>query len=109
MIMLLKVLVLQYSVQYNVSMCTTNNMSDLIYMSQVGKRVWKRDNGVWNLCNIWYIWHRCQQMCRQTMVVLPHMHSGFPTKIMEQMIVTSLYDIMRFSHVTEGGHYKKRV
>ena len=71
-------------------------------------RVQKRDDEVRNLCNIWYIWHGCQQMCRQTMAVLPCMHSGFPTKIMEQMIMTSLYDVMRFSHVTEGGNYKRR-
>ena len=41
------------------------------------------------------------------MAVLPCMHSGFPAKIMEQMIVMSLYDVMRFSHVTEGGNYKR--
>ena len=28
-------------------------------------------------------------VCRQTMVVLLHMHSGFPTKMGEQMIMTS--------------------
>ena len=33
--MLLKVLVVQYPVQYNVSMCTTNNMSDLIYSANI--------------------------------------------------------------------------
>ena len=32
----------------------------------------------------------------------------FPAKIMEQMIVTSLYDVTRFSHATEGGNYKRR-
>ena len=37
------------------------------------------------------------------------MHSAFPTEILEQMIVTSLYDVMRFSHATEGGNYKRRV
>ena len=37
------------------------------------------------------------------------MHSGFPTKIIEQTIVMSLYDVTRFSHVTEGGKYKRRV
>ena len=37
-----------------------------------------------------------------------HMHSGFPTETLEQMIVTSLYDVMRFSHVREGGNYKRR-
>ena len=77
-------------------------------MSQAWKRVWKRDDEVRNLCNIQYIWHGCQWMCRQTMAVLLHMHSGFPAKIIEQMIVTSLYDVTRFSHATEGGKYKRR-
>ena len=36
------------------------------------------------------------------------MHSGFPTKLMEQMIMTSLYDVTRFSHAIEGGKYKRR-
>ena len=45
-------------------------------------------------------------MCRQTMVVLLRMHSGFFTKLMEQMIVMSLYDVMRFSHVIQGGSIK---
>ena len=48
-------------------------------------------------------------MHRQTMVVLLCMCSGFPAKLMEQMIVTSLYDVMRFSHAIEGGKYKRRV
>ena len=52
-------------------------------MSQVQKRVQKRDNEVWTLCNIWDIWHGHQQMHRQTMAVLLHMHSGFPTEILE--------------------------
>ena len=30
------------------------------------------------------------------------------TEILEQTIVTSLYDIMRVSHATEGGNYKRR-
>ena len=25
------------------------------------KRVWKRNDKVWTLCNFWYIWHGCQQ------------------------------------------------
>ena len=33
----------------------------------------------------------------------------FPTEILEQMIVTLLYDVMRFSRATEGGNYKRRV
>ena len=47
-------------------------------------------------------------MRRQIMAVLLYMHSGFPAEILEQMIMTSLYDIMRFSHATEGGNYKRR-
>ena len=49
----------------------------------------------------------CWQICRQTMAVLLHMCSGFPAQILEQMIVTSLHDITRFSHATEGGNYKR--
>ena len=43
------------------------------------------------------------------MAVLPHICSGFPTEILEQIIMMSLYDIMRFSCATEGGNYKRRV
>ena len=71
-------------------------------MSQAWKRVWKGDNKVWTLCNIWDIWRGCQWICRRTMAVLLCMHSGFPTEILEQTIVTSLYDVMRFSHATGG-------
>ena len=35
------------------------------------------------------------------------MRSGFPAKMVEQMFVTSLNDVTRFSHVREGGNYKK--
>ena len=35
------------------------------------------------------------------------MCSGFPTKILEQTIVMSLYDITSVSPVTVGGNYKK--
>ena len=37
------------------------------------------------------------------------MCSGFPAKLMKQMIMTSLYDVMRFSCAIEGGKYKSRV
>ena len=77
-------------------------------VSQAEKRVQKRDNEVRNLCNIQDIWHGCWQMHRQTMVVLLHMCSGFPAEILEQMIVTSLYDITRVSCATVGGNYKRR-
>ena len=76
-------------------------------MSQAQKRVWKRDDEVRTLSNIRDNWHGCQQICRQTMAVLLHMCSGFPTEILEQMIVTSLYDVTRFSRVIEGGNYKR--
>ena len=42
------------------------------------------------------------------MVVLLHMHSGFPAKILEQTIVTSLYDVTRVSCEILGENYKKR-
>ena len=47
-------------------------------------------------------------MCRQIMAVPLCMHSGFPTERLEQMIMTSLYDVMRVSHATVGGNYKRR-
>ena len=77
-------------------------------MSQAWKRVQKRDNEVQNLYNIRDIQLGCWQMHRRIMAVLLCMHSGFPTEILEQMIVTSLYDVMRVSHATVGGNYKRR-
>ena len=47
-------------------------------------------------------------MCRQTMAVLLCMHSGFPTERLEQMIVTSIYDVTRVSRATVGGNFKRR-
>ena len=41
------------------------------------------------------------------MAVLLCMCSGFPAKMVEQTIVTSLNDIMRISHAIEGGNYKR--
>ena len=73
-----------------------------------GKGIWKRDNEVWTLHNILDFWHGCQWMCRQTMVVLLCMHSGFPAERLEQMIVTSLYDVTRVSCATVGRNYKRR-
>ena len=46
-------------------------------------------------------------MCRQIVAVLLCMHSGFSTEILEQTIMTSLYDVARFSHAIEGGNYKR--
>ena len=71
--------------------------------------VWKRDNEVWTFCNIHNIQCGCQWMCRRTMAVLLCMCSGFPTEMLEQTIVTSLYDVTTLSHETEGGNYKRRV
>ena len=31
----------------------------------------------------------------------------FPTEILEQTFMTSPYDVTRFSHVIEGGNYKR--
>ena len=45
-------------------------------------------------------------MCRQTMAVLLHMCSGFPTEILDQMFVMSLYDIKRVSCTIVGGTIK---
>ena len=71
-------------------------------VSQAWKKVWKRYDEVQTLHNIWDNRHGCWQIRRQTMAVLLHMHSGFLTEILEQTIMTSLYDVMRFSHVIEG-------
>ena len=72
------------------------------------KGIQKRDDEVQTLCNIQDFQHGCQWMCRQTVAVPLHMHSGFPTKRLEQMIVMSLYDVTRVSHATVGGNYKRR-
>ena len=37
------------------------------------------------------------------------MCSGFPARRFKQMIMTSLYDVMRISHAVKGGNYKRRV
>ena len=77
-------------------------------VSQAQKRVWKRDDEVRTLHNIQDLWCGCQWICRQTMAVLLQLHSGFPAEILEQTIVTSLYDVMRVSRATVGGNYKRR-
>ena len=41
------------------------------------------------------------------MAVLLCMCHGFLPKMVEQTIVTSLNDVMRISHVIEGGNYKR--
>ena len=47
-------------------------------------------------------------MCRRTIVVLLCMHSGFPTKLIEQKIVTSSDDVMGVLSCDRGGKYKRR-
>ena len=41
------------------------------------------------------------------MAVLLHMCSGFPAKMVEQMIVTSLNDVTRISRAIEEGNCKR--
>ena len=72
-----------------------------------GKGVRKRDEEVWSIHNIWYFWHGCWWMCRWTVAVLLCMHSGFPALRLEQMIVTSLYDVTRISCATVGRELYK--
>ena len=47
-------------------------------------------------------------MHRQTMAFPLHMHSGFPAEKVEQMIVTSFYDITIISHAIGGGKYIRK-
>ena len=77
-------------------------------VSQAQKRDWKRDEEVQSLCNIWGFWCGYQLICRWTMVVPMYMYNSFPAGRLEQMIMTSLYDIMRISHAVKGGNYKRR-
>ena len=53
------------------------------------------------------IWHGHRQVHRQIMAVLLCMHSGFPAKMVEQMFVTSLNDVMRVSCALEAENYKR--
>ena len=53
------------------------------------------------------IWHGHQWVCRQIMVVLLCMCSGFPAKMVQQMFVMSLNDVTSISHALEGGNYKR--
>ena len=76
-------------------------------VSQAWKGIRKRDNEVWTLCNIQGFQCGCQWMCRWTVTVLLCMHNGFPADRLEQMIMTSLYDIMRVSHAIVQGNYKR--
>ena len=42
------------------------------------------------------------------MVIPMCMCSGFPIRRLEQMIMMSLYDVMRICHAVKGGNYKRR-
>ena len=44
-------------------------------------------------------WHGCRQVCRRPLADHLRMCSGFPTKMMEQTIVTSFNDVTRISCV----------
>ena len=85
----------------------------VVYDTRAHRNTWGRvsqaQNRVWNLCHFRFIWHGHWQVCRQTMAVLLHMRSSFPAKLMEQMIVTSLDDVITFSPAIEGEKYKRRV
>ena len=41
------------------------------------------------------------------MAVLLCIHSGFPTKMVEQMIMMSSNDVTRISHAIKGGNYER--
>ena len=63
---------------------------------------WKIDNKVSSFHSNKGFQHGCQCICRQTMVVLMCMCSGFPTGKMEQIIMMSLCDVVRISHAVKG-------
>ena len=79
----------------------------LWHMSQAQKRCWKIDNEVQSFCSNKGFWHGCWHICRWTMAVQVCMHNGFTTGTMEQMIIMSLCDIMRFSHARKGRELYK--
>ena len=53
----------------------------------------------------WGFWWWCWQMCRWTMAFPLHMHNGFPTKRIEQMILTLWNDFTVIFHALWGGKY----
>ena len=78
-------------------------------MSQAQKRVWKRDDEVQNHCNIWDIQHGHQQDVQTNYGgSSAHVQWFSCTEILEQTIVTSLYDVTRVSHARVGRNYKRR-
>ena len=56
----------------------------------------------------WGFQQWCWQMCRWTMASPLCMHSGFPTRRSEQMIMMSWNDITVIFHAILGGKYKRR-
>ena len=77
-------------------------------VSQAWKRDQKREEEVQSLHNNQGFWCGCWQIHRWTMAFPMCMCSGFPAGRSKQMIMTSLYDVMRVSHAIEGGNYKRR-
>ena len=61
-----------------------------------------------SICSNWRFWCGCQQMYRQTAMLLVHMHSGFPTRRSKETIVMSWNDVTGMSHAILGGNYKRR-
>ena len=76
-------------------------------VSQARKWVWKRDEEILNFCNKWLFGMDASGCADEPWLVPLHMHSGFPAKMVEQMIMTSWNDVMRISHAIEGGNYKR--
>ena len=71
-------------------------------VSQAWKGGWKIDNEVQSFHSNKGFQCGCQCIHRQTMGVLMHMCSAFPTGKMEQMIMTLLCDSMRISCAVKG-------
>ena len=78
-------------------------------MSQAQKQVQKRDYEIPNFRIKWLFGVDAGGCADKPWAVLLHMCSGFPTKMVEQMFVTSLNDVTRISHALEGGNYKRGV
>ena len=69
-----------------------------------------KEKTIWFGCSDsnWGFWQQCQWMHRQIMAFHLHMHSGFPTERLEQMIMTSLNDVTVISHTIWGGKYIRK-
>ena len=79
-----------------------------IYISQAWKGGWKIDDKVQSFHSNRGFWRGCWHICRRTMVVLMHMHSGFPARKMEKTIMTSLCDVMSLSCCKREGTIKRQ-